>query len=169
MKSIFCFQKGLFWCFLEKISEHFETLPRQLVDGFNRLVDIPKHRILNGRWLEICADIVILFFEYFDPNVVVEAYVKDQSTTSNSILGNFHNIRTEGATGSESAPILLIRRLSASLQVLVSNHSVMIGASLMRHFTVAINALNDHLIDGDANANVKLHQLNAIEVTTGEK
>lgn len=36
--------------------------------------------ILNelGRWLEICSDIFILFFDFFDPNSVIQAYSRDQ-------------------------------------------------------------------------------------------
>mmetsp|Transcript_31677 Transcript_31677/g.43452 ORF Transcript_31677/g.43452 Transcript_31677/m.43452 type:complete len:3399 (+) Transcript_31677:56-10252(+) len=161
---------GLFWCFLEEISILFEALPHQLKDGFNHLVDNPKHRILNGKWLEICADIVILFFEYFDPNVVVEAYAPNQSaSTRANNNGNGSSTRADGlnmVAGTESPPILLIRRLSKALQALFVNHGVEIGASLAQHFVVAVNTLNDHLISGDSN--VKPLLLHPFTETNGD-
>lgn len=52
----------LFWRLLERIATSWETLPSEVV----QLSRSPILRIQRGEWLEITAEIVVLFFEVFD-------------------------------------------------------------------------------------------------------
>eukprot|EP01033_Poteriospumella_lacustris_P003231 gene3231-2378_t len=52
----------LFWKFLERIAAMWENLPAEVV----QLSRSPVLRIQRGEWLEITAEVVVIFFEVFD-------------------------------------------------------------------------------------------------------
>lgn len=52
----------LFWKFLERIATMWENLPGEVV----QLSRSPVLRIQRGEWLEITAEVVVIFFEVFD-------------------------------------------------------------------------------------------------------
>lgn len=120
-------------------------MPKQLIErsvNASCIENSPKYRILKGRWLEICIDIIILFFDYFDPSVVVQAYNGDRNgNESSSVVDE----SSPASMVADSAPVLLIKRLTRAINALISEFTPQLGVSLAQYFVVAQDLLNQHL------------------------
>lgn len=111
-----------FWQLLDQIALGFETLPSDIV----QLSRSPILRIQRGEWVEICAGIIISFFQYFD------------------LLG-FNETRADKTGRGIGDAKAIIDRLHTAVRTLIESHAGKLGSAITEELMYASSILNHHL------------------------